>query len=86
MTNSIAGSRILGEDPAVPKGYEKPLLFGNYSPWKRRPPLCHLDRSAAQWRDVCVDALSWKGYDRDNVKGPHLVGRGPFTGEAVEFG
>src|SRR5271167_4892391 len=23
-------------------------------------PLCHLDRSAAQWRDLCVDALSWK--------------------------
>jgi hypothetical protein len=23
-------------------------------------PLCHLDRSAAKWRDLCVDALSWK--------------------------
>ena len=23
-------------------------------------PLCHLDRSEAQWRDLCVDALSWK--------------------------
>ena len=20
--------------------------------WKHRPPLCHLDRSAAQWRDL----------------------------------
>jgi hypothetical protein len=33
---------------------------GNYSLWKRRPPPCHLDRSAAQWRDLCVDAPSWK--------------------------
>src|ERR1700677_3947766 len=24
----------------------------SYSPQKRRPPLCHLDRSAAQWRDL----------------------------------
>ena len=29
-------------------------------PWKHRPPLCHLDRSAAKWRDLCVDALSWE--------------------------
>jgi hypothetical protein len=28
------------------------LLFGNNSAWKHRPPLCHLDRSAAQWRDL----------------------------------
>ena len=28
-------------------------------PWKRHPPLCHLDRSAAQRRDLCVDAPSW---------------------------
>jgi hypothetical protein len=26
---------------------EKRLLFGNYCPWKHRPPLCHLDRSEA---------------------------------------
>jgi hypothetical protein len=31
---------------------EKRLSFSNYSPWKRRPTLCHLDRSAAQWRDL----------------------------------
>ena len=24
------------------------------------PTLCHLDRSEAQWRDLCVDALSWE--------------------------
>ena len=34
------------------QGDEKRLLFSNYSPWKRRPTLCHLDRSAAQWRDL----------------------------------
>jgi hypothetical protein len=28
------------------------LLFSNYYPWKRRPPLCHLDRSEAQRRDL----------------------------------
>ena len=42
------------------QGDEKRLLFSNYSPWKGRPPFCHLDRSAAKWRDLCVDALSWK--------------------------
>jgi hypothetical protein len=25
---------------------EKRLLFGNHTQWKRRPPLCHLDRSS----------------------------------------
>jgi hypothetical protein len=34
------------------QGDEKRLLFSNYSPWKHRPTLCHLDRSAAQWRDL----------------------------------
>ena len=31
---------------------EKRVLFSSYRCWKRRPPLCHLDRSAAQWRDL----------------------------------
>jgi len=34
------------------QGDEKRPLFSNYSPWKHRPFLCHLDRSAAQWRDL----------------------------------
>ena len=34
------------------QGDEKRLLFSNYSAWKDRPPLCHLDRSEAQWRDL----------------------------------
>ena len=34
------------------EGDEKQLPFSNYSPWKHRPPLCHPDRSEAQWRDL----------------------------------
>jgi hypothetical protein len=26
-------------------------------PWKHRPSLCHLDRSAAQWRDLRSSGL-----------------------------
>jgi hypothetical protein len=28
------------------QGDEKWVLFGNHTEWKRRPPLCHLDRSS----------------------------------------
>ncbi len=41
---------IMGLRPT--QGDEKRLLFSNDSAWKHRPPLCHLDRSAAQWRDL----------------------------------
>jgi hypothetical protein len=34
------------------QGDEKRLPFGYYCPSKRLSPLCHLDRSAAQWRDL----------------------------------
>ena len=34
------------------QGDEKRLLFSNNCRWRHRPPLCHLDRSAAQWRDL----------------------------------
>jgi hypothetical protein len=34
------------------QGDEKRLLFSNYCPRKHCPPLCHLDRSAAEWRDL----------------------------------
>jgi hypothetical protein len=34
------------------QGDEKRFLFSNHHRWKSRPPLCHLDRSAAQWRDL----------------------------------
>jgi hypothetical protein len=35
-----------------PQGDEKRLLFSNYCPSKHRTSLCHLDRSAAKWRDL----------------------------------
>jgi hypothetical protein len=41
---------VMGFRPT--QGDEKRLLFSNYSLWKRLSPLCHLDRSAAQWRDL----------------------------------
>jgi hypothetical protein len=44
---------------------EKRFLFSNFSLWKRCPPLCHLDRSAAERRDLCVDALSWKCFSTE---------------------
>ena len=36
------------------QGDEKRALFSNYCCWKRRPPLCHLDRRSegAEWRDL----------------------------------
>jgi hypothetical protein len=34
------------------QGDARGLLSSNHFPWKRRPPLCHPDRSAAQWRDL----------------------------------
>jgi len=54
---------VMGLGPT--QGDEKRLSFGDYSPWKRRPPLCHLDRSAAQWRDLCVDAPSWECFSTE---------------------
>src|ERR1700729_3258383 len=37
----------------------KRVLFSNDCCWKRRPPLCHLDRSSegAQWRDLRCQRL-----------------------------
>jgi hypothetical protein len=47
------------------QGDEKRLLSEATLPWKRRPHLCHLDRSEAQWRDLCVDAPSWKCFSTE---------------------
>src|ERR1700735_2023459 len=43
---------VMGLRPT--QGDEKRGLFRNHTQWKRRPPLCHLDRSSegAQWRDL----------------------------------
>jgi hypothetical protein len=52
------------------QGDEKQILFSNYSLWKHRPSLCHLDRSAAEWRDLCVDALPLEVFFRQRSHGP----------------
>src|SRR5580658_7629787 len=46
----LATGGVIGQRPA--EGDEKRGLFSNHTQWKRRPPLCHLDRSSegAQWR------------------------------------
>ena len=41
----ISTGEIMGLRPT--HGDEKRVLFSNHTQWKRRPPLCHLDRSAA---------------------------------------
>ena len=47
-------------------------------PWKHRLPLCHLDRSEAQWRDLRFSGFSWKCFrlptfpDPSSIK-PHQV-------------
>src|SRR5580704_499001 len=38
----ISTGEVMGLRPA--EGDEKRVLFSNYTQWKRRPPLCHLDR------------------------------------------
>jgi hypothetical protein len=40
------------------------LETGNLVP----PQNCHLDRSAAQWRDLCVDAPSWKCFRPERTR------------------
>jgi hypothetical protein len=42
---NVFGRRSHGPSPT--QGDEKWVLFGKHTQWKRRPPLCHLDRSAA---------------------------------------
>jgi hypothetical protein len=40
----ISTGEVMGQRPT--QGDEKRVLFSNYCCWKRRPPLCHLDRSS----------------------------------------
>jgi hypothetical protein len=46
----ISTGEVMGLRPT--QGDKERVLFGNHTQWKRRPPLCHLDRSEAQWRDL----------------------------------
>jgi hypothetical protein len=53
---------------------EKQLSFSNYSPRERPSSLCHLDRSAAQWRDLCVDAFSWTCFSTEAQRSGEICG------------
>src|ERR1700744_6185104 len=48
----ISTGGVMGLRPT--QGDEKRVLFSNHTQWKRRPPLCHLDRSSegGEWRDL----------------------------------
>src|ERR1700677_3515284 len=48
----FSAGAVMGRRPT--QGDEKWVLCSNHTQWKRRPPLCHLDRSSegAQWRDL----------------------------------
>jgi hypothetical protein len=53
------------------QGDGKRLLSSNRSPWKRRPPLCHPERS----RGICSSAdLSWKCFSTERTPDFLLAG------------
>src|SRR5271168_1178374 len=52
------------------QGDEKRLLFSNDYRWKHRPPLCHLDRSEAQWRDLRFSGSFLEMCFRQSFDGP----------------
>ena len=62
------------------QGDEKRLLFSNHCRWRHRPPLCHLDRSAAKWRDLRFSGpFSGMFFDRAEVemtKGRAMMAQG----------
>src|ERR1700735_778619 len=69
------------------QGDEKWVLFINYCCWKRRPPLCHLDRSAAKWRDLrCQRSFPGNVFEPDKswAKGPpKVIKNGSFSANTV---
>jgi hypothetical protein len=71
---------LLGLGPT--QGDEKPLLFSNNSLRRRHPSLCHLDRSEAQWRDLCVDAPSWECFSTEAQRSGGTCGFCP----GIDFG
>jgi len=44
--------RVLGERVGCQDSFVATLLSSNRSPWRRRPPLCHPDRSVAKRRNL----------------------------------
>jgi hypothetical protein len=57
---------VMGLRPT--QGDEKRLQTEAALPCKRHPILCHLDRSAAQRRDLCVDAPSWRCFSTERTR------------------
>jgi hypothetical protein len=58
---------------------KKRPLFSNFILWKRYSSLCHLDRSAAKWRDLCVDALSWECFSTERTRISYFALRATAT-------
>jgi hypothetical protein len=52
------------------------ILFEGRSCGSAGPRLCHLDRSAAQRRDLCVEASSWKCFSTERSGEPAPACRG----------
>jgi hypothetical protein len=68
----------MGREPT--QGDENSFCSANYSPWKHHSPLCHLDRSAAQWRDLRFSGLFVEMFfDRG------VMGREPTQGDENSF-
>ncbi len=65
---SVFDRGVMGLWPT--QGDEKRLLFSNNCRWRHRPPLCHLDRSAAQWRDLRSSGPFWEMCFRPRSHGP----------------
>jgi hypothetical protein len=85
---AISTGGVMGLRPT--QGDEDRLLSEATLPWKRRPHLCHLDRSVAEWRDLCVDSPSWRcfstersGVERSAVSLPGPGGRRSIAGWRV---
>ncbi|MEA2538737.1 MAG: hypothetical protein QOH35_103 [Acidobacteriaceae bacterium] len=47
-------------------------------------PFCHLDRSVAERRDLCVDASSWKCFSMERNR-PVPPGSAVFSGQSFDF-
>jgi hypothetical protein len=52
-SRGLGDGQTAGPSTSLRSGRDgKRLLSSNYCTWKHGPTLCHLDRSAAKWRDL----------------------------------
>src|SRR3984885_4687794 len=86
----ISTGGVMGLRPT--QGDEKRVLFSNYCCWKRRPPLCHLDRiSHGRWPAQGDETRFSSNYCRWKRRPPlcHLDrishGRWPAQGDEKRF-